>query len=111
MPPPLPVDFKEAVSFWKNKMQEPRQTDEDKWNYIHRLSSTLDRFLKLTDEQRIVIASGVIDDHIPYRGDTFDFYMLVAAQSALLREQGKEAYLKHWAPKVQKYGKNATRQR
>ena len=108
LPQPCPRDLRECAEWWLKHMQEPEQPHETyeasqqgygaegtRWEtgYANRCRQSLRAFLSrdLSDEQRGIIV-GMVKSGVPYRGDSWDFYMMVCREHERMREVGVEAY-------------------
>jgi hypothetical protein len=105
LPQPLPSDVHEATQWWMGQMQEPKRDHEDRiapiqghtegqrWEcgYGVRCRQALAGFLAMTDEERGVVVR-LVKSGVPYRGDTFEQFLLIANATEHLREVGVQAF-------------------
>jgi len=108
LPQPCPRDLRECAKWWLELMQEPEMAHETyeasqqghggegtRWEtgYANRCRQSLRAFIsrELTDEQRTIIVN-MVRSGVPYRGDSWDFYMRVCQEHERMREIGVEAY-------------------
>ena len=108
LPQPCPRDLRECAEWWLSLMQEPEQPGETyeaaqqgygaegtRWEtgYANRCRQALRAFISrdLSDEQRSIIVN-MVRSGVPYRGDSWDFYMRVCQEHERMREIGVEAY-------------------
>lgn len=104
LPAPCPRDPRECAEWWLAKMQEPERPGEthvtsaqaggerEVLAYAERTRAALHGYLRLeSDRERETVARCVLNDRIPYRGDTFPFYASVVEETLRMRED-QEAY-------------------
>lgn len=104
LPPPLPVELRDAALWWARSMQEPEEPgetrmiggEEGRWHcgYGLRLAFSLLGFLRLSPTERDAVVAGVSEDRIPYRGDRFAEYLAICDETHLMRKIGRVAYRK-----------------
>jgi hypothetical protein len=110
LPPPLPLDSRQAAQWWLDHMQEPERPGETRelpqgegtmrvLGYFIRARQALLNFLRLDHEQRKTVVAGV-QDGVPYRGDDFDFYLRAGRETEHMREIGVDAYRTHAIAKM-----------
>jgi len=123
LPPPLPLDSREAAQWWLDHMQEPERPGENRelphgdgtmqvLGYFVRTRQALLNFLRLDHEQRQTVVAG-IKDGVPYCGDEFSFYLDLWHEAERMRETGIEAYRTYAIGKmrelVTRHGKSTAR--
>ena len=106
LPAPCPPNIEDCAEWWITHMQEPERKSETgrtraeaggqriMLGYAERVRSALFGFLSLAnDKEREAVARMVINDKIPYRGDTFAFYLSVVQETETMRED-PQAYIR-----------------
>lgn len=106
MPAHAPDIPEEAAPWWISHMQEPEHIGEtnligegqdngsQRWDtgYANRISQAFLRWADMTTSQRETVRLGVIEDKVPYRGDTFAMYMTIHGETLKMHDMGIDAY-------------------
>lgn len=104
LPAPCPPVYADAARWWISCMSEPEQPGETRqiavvggtlrWECGHalRCRNALLRWLDMPAVQREAIVAIVLEDGIPYRGDSFRDYTEIVEESLRMRD-GRDAYI------------------
>lgn len=117
LPAPCQPDPVGCVRWWLDFMQEPEHPGEtylssmggsgDAQNWIEGYAiacrEALLAFLDMEPIQRTTIVAGVMEDHVPYRGESFRFYLRVHEETLAAREQGMDKYREKAKAKRQRF--------
>ena len=102
LPPPLPIDSREAAQWWLTKQERERPgetrivpcgeaaTRQD-LGYMARCRQSLLALLRLERSQRETVLAGIADG-VPYRGDDFEHYLNIWHETERMREIGVKEY-------------------
>ena len=122
MPNPAPATPSDAVTWWIGNMQEREQIGEtrkaalggqaigDRWEtgYANRCAFSFLRWCDMSQTQRVAVCASVIDDRIPYRGDTFSQYMAIVSETILMRDHvNREEYAKKALRRAMRFSRGA----
>ena len=102
LPPPLPLDSREAAQWWLTKQERelPGETrivpcgeaaTRQDLGYMARCRQSLLALLRLERSQRETVLAGIADG-VPYRGDDFEHYLAIWHETERMREMGARAY-------------------
>lgn len=109
VPKMFPTDKFQAARFWMAHQEQPEDRDDDAavpitvngkivgWRtpYHDRLCVRLRTFLRLKSIQQVHIIEN-IDNGVPWRGDSIEFYLQVIKESEIMKKNPKEYIGKGW---------------